>query len=40
MRPEREMSAWEPQDKPRRMPWALLTFAAAIAGAIVAIVVR
>lgn len=40
MRPDREMSAWEPDDEPRRMPWRLLAFAAAAAGLIVAMVVR
>lgn len=34
------MDCWNPNDPPRRMPWALIAFAALAAGAIVAMVVR
>jgi len=34
------MECWNPNDPPRRMPWALIVAAALSAGIIVAMVVR
>jgi len=33
------MNVWDPQDPPRRMPWALIAFAALAAAVVVAWVV-
>lgn len=34
------MECWNPNDPPRRMPWALIVAAALSAGIVVAMVVR
>lgn len=33
------MMVWDPQDPPRRMPWALLAFAAVCAAGILAMAI-